>query len=145
MHHRLKELYEAQQSPTIVFQDNLGTVMWTDTVQRLRKVKHVGVKYTSSGLRYNIRPWSSSTKSPQRIRPIPSPRYSIVFLSRPIGTRLGLPTDFIRSSDRGGVLKYESNVCRYRSYAIYTFVYYCPLEVCCPFILFPLPLRFCDA
>ena len=31
--------------PTIVYQDNLGTIRWTDEVQGLRKVKHVGIRY----------------------------------------------------------------------------------------------------
>ena len=41
----LRELGEHQRSPTVVYQDNLGTISWTDNVQGLRKVKHIGVKY----------------------------------------------------------------------------------------------------
>ena len=41
----LEELGEPQESPTVIYQDNLGTISWTDNVQGLRKVKHIGVKY----------------------------------------------------------------------------------------------------
>ena len=41
----LKEIGHAQRGPTTVYQDNLGTISWTDSVQGLRKVKHVGVRY----------------------------------------------------------------------------------------------------
>lgn len=34
-----------QNNPTPVYQDNLGTISWTEGVQGLRKVKHVDVKY----------------------------------------------------------------------------------------------------
>lgn len=32
-------------SPTNVFQDNLGTISWSEEMQGRRKVKHIGVKY----------------------------------------------------------------------------------------------------
>lgn len=31
--------------PTTIFQDNLGTISWTEEVQGLRKAKHIGIKY----------------------------------------------------------------------------------------------------
>lgn len=41
----LHDLGERQQGPTVVYQDNLGSISWTGTVQGIRKVKHIGVKY----------------------------------------------------------------------------------------------------
>lgn len=41
----LHELGVPQMSPTTVLQDNLGTISWTEEMQGLRKVKHIGVKY----------------------------------------------------------------------------------------------------
>lgn len=32
-------------SPSVIHQDNLGTITWTEQVQGLRKVKHIGIKY----------------------------------------------------------------------------------------------------
>lgn len=43
----LKELGFDTEEPTCVYQDNLGTIRWTDEVQGLRKVKHVGIRYHS--------------------------------------------------------------------------------------------------
>ena len=41
----LSELGHRQTKPTNVYQDNLGTISWTEEVQGLRNVKHVGIKY----------------------------------------------------------------------------------------------------
>lgn len=41
----IKEIAQNQRGPTTVFQDNIETIAWTDTVHGLRRVKHVGVKY----------------------------------------------------------------------------------------------------
>lgn len=41
----LSAVYKAQAPVTAIFQDNLGTISWTEDVQGLRKVKHVGIKY----------------------------------------------------------------------------------------------------
>lgn len=41
----LEEVHCLQSEPTTIFQDNLGAISWTDHVQGLRKVKHVGIKY----------------------------------------------------------------------------------------------------
>lgn len=40
------EIGLAVQYPTNVYQDNLGTISWTTEVQGLRKVKHVGIRYS---------------------------------------------------------------------------------------------------
>lgn len=34
-----------EKAPTSVLQDNLGTITWTQDVQGLRRVKHVGLRY----------------------------------------------------------------------------------------------------
>lgn len=41
----LAELSVDQKGPTIVHQDNLGAIYWTNEVQGLRKVKHIGIRY----------------------------------------------------------------------------------------------------
>ena len=41
----LSELGMTSRLPTTVFQDNLGAIAWTDEVQGLRRVKHVGIRY----------------------------------------------------------------------------------------------------
>ena len=41
----LEELEVKQCYPTAVFKDNLGTISWTEDMQWLRKVKHIGIKY----------------------------------------------------------------------------------------------------
>lgn len=41
----LKELGEKQIEATVIFQDNLGFILWTEEVQGLRKVKHVDIRY----------------------------------------------------------------------------------------------------
>lgn len=41
----LAELHLQDDSPTTVLQDNLGTITWTQDVQGLRRVKHVGLRY----------------------------------------------------------------------------------------------------
>ena len=41
----LAELDVYQSAPTTVHQDNLGTITWTNEVQGLRKVKHIGIRY----------------------------------------------------------------------------------------------------
>lgn len=41
----LTELGLPQDKPTVMFQDNLGTIKWTESVQGLRNVKHVGIRY----------------------------------------------------------------------------------------------------
>lgn len=41
----LKELKVIDNEPTQVLQDNLGSISWTEEVNGLRKVKHVGIKY----------------------------------------------------------------------------------------------------
>ena len=41
----LKDIGKDQNGPTVVYQDNLETISWTEGVQGLRKVKHVGIKY----------------------------------------------------------------------------------------------------
>lgn len=41
----LTELGVSQKGPTVVHQDNLGTISWTNEVQGLRKVKHIGIRY----------------------------------------------------------------------------------------------------
>ena len=41
----LADLQSRQQSETVIYQDNLGTIRWTDDVQGLRKVKHIGIRY----------------------------------------------------------------------------------------------------
>lgn len=39
------ELEFLGSTPILVLQDNLGTISWTERVQGLRNVKHVGLKY----------------------------------------------------------------------------------------------------
>lgn len=39
------EIGQVQNGPTSVYQDNLGTISWTDIVQGLRKVTQIRVKY----------------------------------------------------------------------------------------------------
>ena len=41
----MKELDLPLEEPTLVRQDNLGTISWTEGVSGLRRVKHVGIKY----------------------------------------------------------------------------------------------------
>lgn len=41
----LHDLGEKTEKPTVVFEDNLVSISWTETVQGLRNVKHVGFKY----------------------------------------------------------------------------------------------------
>ena len=41
----MAELNVYQAAPTIVQQDNLGAICWTNAVQGLRKVKHIGIRY----------------------------------------------------------------------------------------------------
>ena len=41
----LAELGQEQANPTTVYQDNLGTISWTEEVQGLRNVNHIGIKY----------------------------------------------------------------------------------------------------
>ena len=41
----LDELQGHQGKPTVIYQDNLGTIRWTEDVQGLRKVKHIGIRY----------------------------------------------------------------------------------------------------
>lgn len=41
----LIELQVIDGAPTTIMQDNLGTISWTEGVNGLRKVKHVGIKY----------------------------------------------------------------------------------------------------
>lgn len=41
----LEALNISDPNPSVVYQDNLGTINWTEEVQGLRKVKHVGLKY----------------------------------------------------------------------------------------------------
>ena len=41
----LVELNVFQSQPTVVHQDNLGTISWTNEEQGLRKVKHIGIRY----------------------------------------------------------------------------------------------------
>lgn len=41
----LDDLGQPQKGPTVVNQDNLGTISWTEEVQGLRNVKHMGIKY----------------------------------------------------------------------------------------------------
>ena len=45
----LHELGEPQSSHIVLFQENLGTICWTDSLQCIRKVKHIGVKYNYFG------------------------------------------------------------------------------------------------
>jgi len=40
-----KEVHIQQSGPTQILQDNLGAISWTQEVQGLRKVKHVGIRY----------------------------------------------------------------------------------------------------
>ena len=41
----MAELNVYQAAPTIVHQDILGAICWTNEVQGLRKVKHIGIRY----------------------------------------------------------------------------------------------------
>ena len=41
----LNEVDASQPKPTVVHQDNLGTISWTNEVQGLRKVKQIGIRY----------------------------------------------------------------------------------------------------
>ena len=41
----VSELKAEQSNPTVVHQDNLGTISWTTEIQGLRKVKHIGIRY----------------------------------------------------------------------------------------------------
>ena len=41
----LNETNMTQSGPTVVYQDNLGSISWTEDTQGLRRVKHVGIKY----------------------------------------------------------------------------------------------------
>ena len=41
----LNEIGKPQTEPTTVYQDNLGSISWTEDVQGIRRVKHVGTKY----------------------------------------------------------------------------------------------------
>ena len=41
----LNEIGMPQTEPTTVYQDNLGSISWTEDVQGIRRVKHVGTKY----------------------------------------------------------------------------------------------------
>ena len=41
----LSDLQGQQQGPTVVYQDNLGAIRWTEDVQGLRQVKHVHTRY----------------------------------------------------------------------------------------------------
>ena len=41
----LSELNASQSAPTVLHQDNLGTISWTTEVQGLRRVKHIGIRY----------------------------------------------------------------------------------------------------
>lgn len=42
----LSELGFKIEGPTVMYQDNLGTIRWTSEVQGLRNVKHVGIRYS---------------------------------------------------------------------------------------------------
>ena len=41
----VSELKAEQSNPTVVHQDNLGTISWTTEIQVIRKVKHIGIRY----------------------------------------------------------------------------------------------------
>ena len=41
----MKDIGQDQNGPTVVYQDNLGTISWTEGVQGLRRFKNVGTKY----------------------------------------------------------------------------------------------------
>lgn len=41
----LSEIGCLETGPTTIYQDNLGAISWTEHVQGLMKVKHVGIKY----------------------------------------------------------------------------------------------------
>ena len=41
----MAELNVYQAAPTIMHQDNLGEICWTNEVQGLREVKHIGIRY----------------------------------------------------------------------------------------------------
>lgn len=41
----IQDLGQPVTKPTVVFEDNLVSISWTDTAQGLRNVKHVGIKY----------------------------------------------------------------------------------------------------
>ena len=41
----LAELNVYQAAPTIANQDNLGAICWSNEVQGLRKVDHIGIRY----------------------------------------------------------------------------------------------------
>lgn len=41
----LADLGMKTKMPTVVFKDNLVSISWTESVQGLRNVKHVGIKY----------------------------------------------------------------------------------------------------
>lgn len=41
----LDELQSAQKFATVIHQDNFGSIRWTEDLQGLRKVKHVGLRY----------------------------------------------------------------------------------------------------
>ena len=43
--HFLRELGIVLSGPTHIYRDNLGAIAWTQEVQGLRKVKHIGIKY----------------------------------------------------------------------------------------------------
>lgn len=41
----LSEIGVLQKQPTMIHQDNVGSISWTEAVEGPRRVKHVGIKY----------------------------------------------------------------------------------------------------
>lgn len=40
----MKDLYQKVDEPTVVFEDNLVSISWTNSSQALHNVRHVGIK-----------------------------------------------------------------------------------------------------